>query len=247
MKPTGLKSAIIPCGPFPPGSHYQAPGFNGLNVEVLGCFPFQALVLTNFAGVVLPQIGPLLPGNCYVYYRGCVPLDNYKVGFQDRFPVLDAGLALLGDVDVRLPGSGARAAVPAQQHGGVRWTASPPFLSPGLDDACPQLDTHDVVPSREERGSALEEAKGYIYDSDLKRGDDHFRRVLSVSDVDTSEGLSLTMDVLPTTCPVSPEMPLEQVYSDACPTTTEEYDQIECHLKLDHSKTGQIECTYYGY
>ncbi|KRZ17120.1 hypothetical protein T11_1203 [Trichinella zimbabwensis] len=95
--------------------------------------------------------------------------------------------------------------------------------------------------------SALEEAKGYIYDSDLKRGDDHFRKVLSVRDVDRSEGLSLTMDVLPTECQVSSEMTLEQVYSDACPTTTEEYEEIECHLKLDHSKTGQIECTYYGY
>ncbi|KRZ67545.1 hypothetical protein T10_1743 [Trichinella papuae] len=104
-----------------------------------------------------------------------------------------------------------------------------------------------VMPEINADLSALEEAKGYIYDSDLKRGDDHFRRVLSVSDVDTSEGLSLTMDVLPTTCPVSPEMTLEQVYSDACPTTTEEYEEIECHLKLDHSKTGQIECTYYGY
>ncbi|KRZ02953.1 hypothetical protein T11_3123 [Trichinella zimbabwensis] len=94
--------------------------------------------------------------------------------------------------------------------------------------------------------SALEEAKGYIYSSDLKRGDDHFRKVLSVSEVDRSEGLSLTMEVLPTTCPVSSGMSPEEVYSDACPTTTEEYEQIECHLKLDHSNSGQIECTYYA-
>ncbi|KRY86746.1 hypothetical protein T4B_11418 [Trichinella pseudospiralis] len=81
--------------------------------------------------------------------------------------------------------------------------------------------------------NALEEAKGYIYSSDLKRGDDHFRKVLSVNEVDRSEGLSLTIEVLSTTCPVTSGMGLVDVYSDACLTITEEYDQIECHLKLD--------------
>ncbi|KRX17965.1 hypothetical protein T07_13477, partial [Trichinella nelsoni] len=94
--------------------------------------------------------------------------------------------------------------------------------------------------------SALEEAKNYIYQSDLQSGKGHFRRVLDVKDVDTSEGLSLTIDALSTTCPVSSELSQEQVYSDECPTTKVEYDEIECHLKLDHSKTGQLECTYYG-
>ncbi|KRY30614.1 hypothetical protein T01_4758 [Trichinella spiralis] len=95
--------------------------------------------------------------------------------------------------------------------------------------------------------SPLEEAQSYIYQSDLQSGKGHFRRVLDISDVDTSDGLSLTIDALPTTCPVSSEMTQDQVYSDECPVTREEYDEIECHLKLDHSKTGQIECTYYGH
>ncbi|KAL1233086.1 Cyclin-dependent kinase 2-associated protein [Trichinella pseudospiralis] len=86
----------------------------------------------------------------------------------------------------------------------------------------------------------LEEAKRYIYDSDLKKEGEQFRKVLSVRDVDTSEGLSLTMDVLPTTCAVSSGMSIEEVYSDACPTTTEQYEEIECQLKLDSSNNGQI-------
>ncbi|KAL1233087.1 hypothetical protein T4B_998 [Trichinella pseudospiralis] len=104
-----------------------------------------------------------------------------------------------------------------------------------------------VMPEINADSSALEEAKRYIYDSDLKKEGEHFRKVLSVRDVDTSDGLSLTLEALPTTCPVSSDMSMEEVYSDACPTTTEQYEEIECQLKLDHSKTGQIECTYYGY
>ncbi|KRZ83475.1 hypothetical protein T08_5385 [Trichinella sp. T8] len=104
-----------------------------------------------------------------------------------------------------------------------------------------------VMPEINADLSPLEEAKGYIYQSDLQSGKGHFRRVLDVKDVDTSDGLSLTIDALSTTCPVSSEMTQEQVYSDGCPVTTEEYDEIECHLKLNHSKTGQIECTYYGH
>ncbi|KRX36663.1 hypothetical protein T05_4766, partial [Trichinella murrelli] len=92
----------------------------------------------------------------------------------------------------------------------------------------------------------LDEAKDYIYQSDLQSGKGYFRRVLDVSEVDRSEGLSLTIDALSTTCLVSSEISLEQVYSDECLTTKVEYDEIQCHLKLDHSKTGQMECTYYG-
>ncbi|XP_003369608.1 conserved hypothetical protein [Trichinella spiralis] len=104
-----------------------------------------------------------------------------------------------------------------------------------------------VMPEINADLSPLEEAQSYIYQSDLQSGKGHFRRVLDISDVDTSDGLSLTIDALPTTCPVSSEMTQDQVYSDECPVTREEYDEIECHLKLDHSKTGQIECTYYGH
>ncbi|KRX73637.1 hypothetical protein T06_5655 [Trichinella sp. T6] len=104
-----------------------------------------------------------------------------------------------------------------------------------------------VMPEINADLSPLEEAKGYIYQSDLQSGKGYFRRVLDVKDVDTSDGLSLTIDALSTTCPVSSEMTQEQVYSDECPVTRKEYDEIECHLKLDHSKTGQIECTYYGH
>ncbi|KRX22538.1 hypothetical protein T07_2725 [Trichinella nelsoni] len=104
-----------------------------------------------------------------------------------------------------------------------------------------------VMPEINADLSPLEEAKDYIFQSDLQSGKGHFRRVLGVSDVDTTDGLSLTIDALQTTCPVSSEMTQEQVYSDECPTTKVEYDEIECHLKLDHSKTGQIECTYYAH
>ncbi|OUC40789.1 hypothetical protein D917_03800 [Trichinella nativa] len=104
-----------------------------------------------------------------------------------------------------------------------------------------------VMPEINADLSPLEEAQSYIYQSDLQSGKGNFRRVLDVSDVDTSDGLSLTIDALSTTCPVSSEMTQEQVYSDECPVTKKEYDEIECHLKLDHSKTGQIECTYYGH
>ncbi|KRY28625.1 hypothetical protein T01_7535, partial [Trichinella spiralis] len=103
-----------------------------------------------------------------------------------------------------------------------------------------------VMPEINADSSALEEAKDYIYQSDLQSGKGHFRRVLDVKDVDRSEGLSLTIDALSTTCQVSSEISQEQVYSDECPITKVEYDEIECHLKLDHSKTGQLECTYYG-
>ncbi|KRX53671.1 hypothetical protein T09_14124 [Trichinella sp. T9] len=103
-----------------------------------------------------------------------------------------------------------------------------------------------VMPEINAESSALDEAKDYIYQSDLQSGKGYFRRVLDVSEVDRSEGLSLTIDALPTTCLVSSEISLEQVYSDECLTTKVEYDEIQCHLKLDHSKTGQMECTYYG-
>nr|ABY60750.1 hypothetical protein [Trichinella spiralis] len=103
-----------------------------------------------------------------------------------------------------------------------------------------------VMPEINADSSALEEAKDYIYQSDLQSGKGHFRRVLDVKDVDRSEGLSLTIEALSTTCQVSSEISQEQVYSDECPITKVEYDEIECHLKLDHSKTGQLECTYYG-
>ncbi|KRZ32276.1 Cyclin-dependent kinase 2-associated protein 1 [Trichinella pseudospiralis] len=97
-----------------------------------------------------------------------------------------------------------------------------------------------VMPEINADSVELEEAKRYIYDSDLKKEGEQFRKVLSVRDVDTSEGLSLTMDVLPTTCAVSSGMSIEEVYSDACPTTTEQYEEIECQLKLDSSNNGQI-------
>ncbi|KRY08905.1 hypothetical protein T12_4645, partial [Trichinella patagoniensis] len=103
-----------------------------------------------------------------------------------------------------------------------------------------------VMPEINAESSALEEAKDYIYQSDLQSGKGYFRRVLDVSEVDRSEGLSLTIDALSTTCLVSSEISLEQVYSDECLTTKVEYDEILCHLQLDHSKTGQMECTYYG-
>ncbi|KAL1233417.1 hypothetical protein T4B_7048 [Trichinella pseudospiralis] len=103
-----------------------------------------------------------------------------------------------------------------------------------------------VMPEINADSSALEEAKEYIYAFDSQGGRGNFRKVLSVKDVDRSDGLSLTLEALPTTCPVSSDMSMDKVYSDECPTTTEEYDQIECRLKLDASKAGHIECTYYA-
>ncbi|KRY08125.1 hypothetical protein T12_1034 [Trichinella patagoniensis] len=103
-----------------------------------------------------------------------------------------------------------------------------------------------VMPEINAEPSELDEAKNYIYQSDIQSGRGNFRKVLEVRNVDTSEGLSLTIDALPTTCPVSSKKSLEEVYSDECRITKDEYDKIECHLKLDQSKSGQIECTYYA-
>ncbi|KRY77010.1 hypothetical protein T4A_13643 [Trichinella pseudospiralis] len=122
-------------------------------------------------------------------------------------------------------------------------------------DACPVSNEYEKIECQlkldenkngQLKCSALEEAKEYIYAFDSQGGRGNFRKVLSVKDVDRSDGLSLTLEALPTTCPVSSDMSMDKVYSDECPTTTEEYDQIECRLKLDASKAGHIECTYYA-
>ncbi|KRZ48449.1 hypothetical protein T02_12825 [Trichinella nativa] len=135
----------------------------------------------------------------------------------------------------------------AQAHIMAQWMDSMPDVEQMIAKTAFIFFFMAVMPEINADLSPLEEAKGYIYQSDLQSGKGHFRRVLDVKDVDTSDGLSLTIDALSTTCPVSSEMTQEQVYSDGCPVTKEEYDEIECHLKLDHSKTGQIECTYYGH
>ncbi|KRX53156.1 hypothetical protein T09_3496 [Trichinella sp. T9] len=131
----------------------------------------------------------------------------------------------------------------AQAHIMAQWMDSMPDVEQMIAKSIQQLCTSNY---QYHKSSELDEAKNYIYQSDLQSGRGNFRKVLEVRNVDTSEGLSLTIDALPTTCPVSSNKSLDEVYSDECRTTKDEYDKIECHLKLDQSKSGQIECTYYA-
>ncbi|OUC40927.1 BAR domain protein [Trichinella nativa] len=89
----------------------------------------------------------------------------------------------------------------------------------------------------------MKEAKSYIYSSDLQKPDQNFRKVTSVSKVDRSDGLSMEMDVVQTSCQVSSKLSQEKVYTDACPVSNE-YEKIKCNLKLDENKNGQLKCVY---
>ncbi|KRZ59058.1 hypothetical protein T02_16515 [Trichinella nativa] len=134
----------------------------------------------------------------------------------------------------------------AQAHIMAQWMDSMPDVEQMIAKTAFIFFFMVVMPEINAEPSELDEAKDYIYQSDLQSGRGNFRKVLEVRNVDTSEGLSLTIDALPTTCPVSSKKSLEEVYSDECRTTKDEYDKIECHLKLDQNKSGQIECTYYA-
>ncbi|KRY08356.1 hypothetical protein T12_4698 [Trichinella patagoniensis] len=100
-----------------------------------------------------------------------------------------------------------------------------------------------VMPEISADSDAMKEAQSYIYSSDLQKPDQNFRKVTSVSKVDRSDGLSMEMDVVQTSCQVSSKLSQEKVYTDACPVSNE-YEKIKCNLKLDENKNGQLKCVY---
>ncbi|KRZ07165.1 hypothetical protein T4B_1071 [Trichinella pseudospiralis] len=92
----------------------------------------------------------------------------------------------------------------------------------------------------------LQYAKQTIYQSDLKKSDQKFRKVVSVdsSSAIGEDSVSITIHAKETTCAVSKKISVDKVYSKDCKISTKHYEDIECLLTVHHDKVGTLKCIY---
>ncbi|KRZ17049.1 hypothetical protein T11_17315 [Trichinella zimbabwensis] len=92
----------------------------------------------------------------------------------------------------------------------------------------------------------LQYAKQTIYESDLKKSDQKFRKVVSVdsSSAAGDDSISITIHAKETTCAVSKKISMDKVYSKDCKISTKHYEDIECFVIAHHETVGTLKCVY---